>query len=55
MPAVTMIRNGKRIGFACSVCRVREFGVDAATVKAARMLHVASAVHRSSLRAARRE
>jgi hypothetical protein len=55
MPAVKMIRSGKRPGFTCDVCRVRELYPDAGAAKAARMKHVASAPHRSSLRAARRE
>ena len=55
MTAVTTIREGKRIGFACRVCFVRELYADKAVAKTARMRHVASAVHRSSLRAARRE
>jgi hypothetical protein len=55
MPAVTMIRSGKRVGFDCRVCRVRELFDDPAGAKAGRMRHVALAVHRSSLRAARRE
>jgi hypothetical protein len=50
-----MIRSGKRSGFECSVCRTREVCTDAAAAKAARMRHVATAAHRSSLRAARRE
>jgi hypothetical protein len=50
-----MIRSGKRFGFECRVCRIRELRADAADAKAARMQHVATAVHRSSLRAARKE
>jgi len=55
MLAVKMIRSGKRVGFECLVCRMRELREDAAAAKTARMLHVASPAHRSSLRAARRE
>jgi hypothetical protein len=50
-----MIRSGKRVGFECGVCRVRELLTDGVAAKTARMKHVASAPHRSSLRAARRE
>jgi hypothetical protein len=55
MSGVVMIRSGKRVGFECRVCRVRELRTDAQAAKAARMEHVATAAHRSSLRAARRE
>jgi hypothetical protein len=55
MASVKMIRSGKRPGFECDVCRVRELCPDGGSAKAARMKHVASAAHRSSLRAARRE
>jgi len=55
MPAVKRIRVGKRFGFECTVCRARELLDDAQAAKAARMMHVASPAHRSSLRAARRE
>jgi len=55
MSAVTMIRSGKRVGFECRVCRVRELYADAPLARTARMKHVSTAVHRSSLRAARRE
>jgi hypothetical protein len=55
MPAVTMFRSGKRVGFECRVCRVRELCADASAAKSARINHVATAAHRSSLRAARRE
>jgi hypothetical protein len=55
MLAVTMIRSGKRVGFVCRVCRLRELCEDAAAAKSARMAHVATAAHRSALRAARRE
>jgi hypothetical protein len=55
MPSVKMIRSGKRSGFECAVCRVRELYADGGAAKTARMKHVASAPHRSSLRAARRE
>jgi hypothetical protein len=55
MPSVKMIRSGKRVGFECGVCRMRELFADGAAAKAARMKHVATASHRSSLRAARRE
>jgi hypothetical protein len=55
MPAVTMIRSGKRIGFECGVCRRKELFESHDAAKAARMKHVATAAHRSSLRAARRE
>jgi hypothetical protein len=50
-----MVRVGKRFGFECLVCRLREMCADPAAAKAARMVHVASPAHRSSLRAARRE
>lgn len=55
MPAIKMIRVGKRYGFECAVCRIREVCADAAAAKSARMTHVATPAHRSSLRAARRE
>jgi hypothetical protein len=55
MLAVKMIRSGKRAGFECSVCRLRELCADGPAAKLARMSHVATAVHRSALRAARRE
>jgi hypothetical protein len=54
MAAVMMIRSGKRVGFECLVCRIREMSASADAAKAARMKHVALSAHRSSLRAARR-
>ena len=55
MPSVKMVRSGKRHGFECAVCRTLELFADSAAAKAARMKHVATAPHRSALRAARRE
>jgi hypothetical protein len=50
---ITSMRG--RYGFVCDVCRVAESAGDKAAAVNAKRAHVASAPHRSTLRAARRE
>jgi hypothetical protein len=50
---ITSVRA--RFGFVCDVCRISEPASDKAAAVSAKRAHVASAAHRSTLRAARRE